>query len=144
MSSKTIKLLAENLQKELHTLNQNSFKVHQKDLQKKNEAMLAYKKLQLLRAGKTLDNETASVLAKKYSTTELKLPAVDMSFVDHIVEKKGAHNRLDHHHLDTMIVFLSSQRVYHELLERYNPGLTASKDNHVKKTANRVGLEIPE
>lgn len=40
--------------------------------------------------------------------------------------------------------FLRSQRVYSELVERYNPGLTMEQNENVRRTANRVGLGVPD
>ncbi|KAI0721826.1 hypothetical protein C8T65DRAFT_565265 [Cerioporus squamosus] len=39
--------------------------------------------------------------------------------------------------------FLHSQQMHKVLLERYNPLLGLSVEDRVKKTANRVGLDMP-
>ncbi|KAH9943106.1 uncharacterized protein BXZ73DRAFT_97161 [Epithele typhae] len=39
--------------------------------------------------------------------------------------------------------FLKSQQMHKMLLERYNPLLGLSVEDRVKKTANRVGLNMP-
>lgn len=46
-------------------------------------------------------------------------------------------------HLKNIEMFLTNQREYEELIERYNPGKKLSQDEKVKRTANKVGLEIP-
>ncbi|CCH43654.1 hypothetical protein BN7_3207 [Wickerhamomyces ciferrii] len=47
-------------------------------------------------------------------------------------------------HIQDIANFLSYQRTYQELIERYNPGLTMTQEDKVRKTANRVGLDLPE
>ncbi|KAH9853704.1 hypothetical protein C2E23DRAFT_711279, partial [Lenzites betulinus] len=48
-----------------------------------------------------------------------------------------------HHDTRNAATFLRSQRIYRILLERYNPLLGLSKEEHMKRTANRVGLNMP-
>lgn len=47
-------------------------------------------------------------------------------------------------HFNNIHEFLRSQREYMELLERYNPGLTMTQEDNVRKTAAKVGLQVPE
>ncbi|KAL6948746.1 hypothetical protein ACO0QE_001219 [Hanseniaspora vineae] len=46
-------------------------------------------------------------------------------------------------HLKEVSDFLINQSEYDELVERYNPGLTMSQEEKVKRTAQKVGFEIP-
>lgn len=48
-------------------------------------------------------------------------------------------------HYQDVITFLNNQREYDELVERYNLGefKNMSQDERVKRTANRVGLDVP-
>ncbi|RPD61872.1 hypothetical protein L226DRAFT_571277 [Lentinus tigrinus ALCF2SS1-7] len=39
--------------------------------------------------------------------------------------------------------FMHSQEMHKTLLERYNPLLGLSTEDHLKKTAHRVGLDMP-
>jgi len=45
--------------------------------------------------------------------------------------------------LNNVHQYLKNQREYFELLTRYNPGLLMSQADNVSKTANKVGLEVP-
>ncbi|RCK62979.1 ATP synthase assembly factor FMC1, mitochondrial [Candida viswanathii] len=45
--------------------------------------------------------------------------------------------------LENVHQYLKNQREYFDLLTRYNPGLLMSQSDNVSKTANRVGLEVP-
>lgn len=45
--------------------------------------------------------------------------------------------------LNNVHLYLKNQREYFDLLTRYNPGLLMSQSDNVSKTANRVGLEVP-
>ncbi|KAL6944490.1 hypothetical protein ACO0RG_001227 [Hanseniaspora osmophila] len=46
-------------------------------------------------------------------------------------------------HFKEVSDFLINQSEYDELVERYNPGLTMSQEEKVKRTAQKVGFEIP-
>jgi len=41
------------------------------------------------------------------------------------------------------LAYLRSQRVYVELLERYNPGMNMDDEERVRLTARRVGMDLP-
>ena len=45
--------------------------------------------------------------------------------------------------LNNVHLYLKNKREYFDLLTRYNPGLLMSQSDNVSKTANRVGLEVP-
>ncbi|KAF8328696.1 uncharacterized protein EI90DRAFT_1515659 [Cantharellus anzutake] len=45
--------------------------------------------------------------------------------------------------INNAALFLKSQREYDELLARYNPLQDVTSEEHVKATANRVGLNMP-
>jgi ATP synthase assembly factor FMC1, mitochondrial len=57
------------------------------------------------------------------------------------VLKEGSDKDLKFGH--EVLNYLKNQRVYSELLERYNPGLDEGQER-VKLSARRVGLELPE
>jgi len=44
---------------------------------------------------------------------------------------------------ENALTFLRSQRTYKELLVRYNPLHDLTSEEHLKATANRVGLNMP-
>ncbi|OOF97230.1 hypothetical protein ASPCADRAFT_3851 [Aspergillus carbonarius ITEM 5010] len=39
--------------------------------------------------------------------------------------------------------YAKAQRVYAELVERYNPGMTLDEEERIRLTARRVGLDLP-
>ncbi|SCU90930.1 LAMI_0E04126g1_1 [Lachancea mirantina] len=50
--------------------------------------------------------------------------------------------RIDH--IRDIASFVQNQHEYEELIDRYNPGLKMSQAEKVKRTAAKVGLEVPE
>ncbi|TFK93925.1 hypothetical protein K466DRAFT_477738 [Polyporus arcularius HHB13444] len=48
-----------------------------------------------------------------------------------------------YHDMRNVATFMRSQQMHKALLERYNPLLGLSVEDHLKKTANRVGLNMP-
>lgn len=107
-----------------------------KDLEK-NKARLMYSKLQLIKA------------RKPTTDVEAQIKALELGKVDYPVLKTDAVRELldsedDVTNLHNVVTYLRNQREYNELLERYNPGLTMSQEDNVRKTANMVGLAVPE
>ncbi|KAJ5861102.1 uncharacterized protein N7529_008412 [Penicillium soppii] len=45
---------------------------------------------------------------------------------------------------DQLAQYARAQRVYCDLLERYNPGMSMDEEEKIRLTANRVGFELPE
>ncbi|OBA23185.1 hypothetical protein METBIDRAFT_38113 [Metschnikowia bicuspidata var. bicuspidata NRRL YB-4993] len=131
------KALYKELQKELLTAHK---KVHlhrwKKDFEK-NKARLTYDKMQLIRSRQSAEKVQAQLDALESGKAEI--PPLDSSKVRNLLDSKE-----DLHNLQNVTAYLKNQRVYNELLERYNPGLTMSQGDNVRKTANMVGLSIPE
>ena len=46
--------------------------------------------------------------------------------------------------MEQYLIYLRSQRIYGQLLERYNPGMGMDEDQRVRLTARRVGMDMPE
>lgn len=138
MSGTTFKLFV----KELEQFGSASMKRRSTDTAKKEKALLLYKRMQFKKAGKKLtprqDEELVKSVKARFSAQAPK-PNVDMlSYLD------SSTNSVDRHHTVDIALFLRSQRVYEELLERYNPGISMKQTDKVRKTARRVGLEVPE
>ncbi|KAI0771916.1 hypothetical protein BD413DRAFT_547009 [Trametes elegans] len=72
-------------------------------------------------------------------------PNTVTSHVRAIFEERRDGNDNEHFYLDmrNAATFLRSQRNHKMLLERYNPLLGLSTEERVKKTAHRVGLDMP-
>ncbi|KIK97986.1 hypothetical protein PAXRUDRAFT_824367 [Paxillus rubicundulus Ve08.2h10] len=47
------------------------------------------------------------------------------------------------HDIDNIVTFMRSQREYKTLLERYNPLVDLTSEEHIEATARRVGLNMP-
>ncbi|KAH9894320.1 hypothetical protein C8Q73DRAFT_790871 [Cubamyces lactineus] len=57
--------------------------------------------------------------------------------------RDGNDNERFLHDMRNAATFMRSQRMHKTLLERYNPLLGLSTEERVKKTAHRVGLDMP-
>lgn len=139
------KQIYKSLRQELLIIQNKSAKVHaERDLEK-SKALLTYKKLTLLKQGKDI-----SELDQKLKDLENGVVAESKSLKDgHILlelikEPKSTPTPYQLNNLNNIVTFLNSQRVYTELLERYNPGLTMTQEDNVRKTANKVGLSVPQ
>lgn len=133
--------LYKELQKELSIINQKTLKAHGEKELKNRKAKLQYQKYQLIREKmptKHIDEQLAKV-----DSGEMKAPRINSSIIKEIVEEKEA-TKMNLMHMKNITTFLRSQRVYTELIERYNPGLTMDQEDKVRRTANRVGLLVPE
>ncbi|KAJ5964251.1 uncharacterized protein N7479_004127 [Penicillium vulpinum] len=45
---------------------------------------------------------------------------------------------------DQFAQYARAQRVYSELLERYNPGMSMDEEEKIRLTARRVGFDLPD
>lgn len=131
------------LLRELGIINRRSHKVHAEKELEKTKARLQYKKIQLIRAKQSteeVDQELKSVIA-----ANSRPQRTHTALIRDLVQETPSHlSRVHLENLKNVGVFLNSQRVYTELIERYNPGLTMSQLDNVSKSANRVGLKVPE
>lgn len=131
------KKLYKELQKELVVAHRKSFSARWKKDLEKNKARLMYEKLQLIKARKPTAEVEAQL--KALEAGKIEYPPLDTSAVRKLVDSED-----DIQNLHNVVTYLKNQRVYNELLERYNPGLTLSQEENVRKTANMVGLAVPE
>lgn len=130
------KLLAE-LAAEVQLAKRKAFEVRWKRDLKENKARLAYEKIRCIKAKQPV-NEIDRKL-KKLEAGEIEYPDFPAGNLLMLAESEN-----DTHNLKNLVTFLQNQRVYNELLERYNPGLTMTQEDNVRKTANMVGLSVPE
>lgn len=131
------KKLYKELQKELVAAHRKSHSARWKKDLEKNKARLVYEKLQLIKARRPTTDVEAKI--KTLEKGKIEYPPLETSTVRKLVDSEN-----DIHNLQNVITYLKNQRVYNELLERYNPGLTMSQEDNVRKTANMVGLAVPE
>ncbi|CAR27620.1 hypothetical protein ZYGR_0N01020 [Zygosaccharomyces rouxii] len=125
---------------------------------KQQLALLTYRRMNIAReqAKKDIDpstrmklikdmatlNKRVEILKQKAPENDKKLLFVqDTSFLrDQILSAQD-----DRHiqHLEDIAAFVDNQREYDELIERYNPGARMSQEEKVKRTANKVGFQMP-
>ncbi|GCE97460.1 hypothetical protein ZYGM_001311 [Zygosaccharomyces mellis] len=134
-------------------------RIAQKAAERKQQlALLTYRRMNIAReqAKKDLDSATRmkllkdmSLLNKRVEILKQKVPendkkllfVQDTSFLrDQILSVQD-----DRHiqHLEDISAFIDNQREYDELIERYNPGIRMSQEERVKRTANKVGFQMP-
>lgn len=109
---------------------------------KKRIALLSYQRINAIK-----DNQTEKVadintkLADLKKQTEDPVVEVDSKLLEALKPtQETAHNV---EHISDIANFLSYQRTYNELIERYNPGLSMTQEDKIRKTAHRVGFELP-
>lgn len=120
-----------------------SHQTHLKEILKKQDALVQYKRMQYVNAGKQLTKEEDAKLVEDVKRKFLsQMPKIDVELLSHL--DKEEHHPIETEHVENIATFLDSQRIYIELLERYNPGISMKQTDKVKKTARRVGLEVPE
>lgn len=116
---------------------------HLKEIMKKQDALVQYKRMQYVNAGKQLSKEEDDNLVENVKNTFAgQMPKIDVGLLKHL-DKEELHP-VEVEHVTNITTFLDSQREYVELLERYNPGISMKQTDKVRKTARRVGLEVPE
>lgn len=110
---------------------------------KKKIALLNYQRLNAI---KSKDAEKLKQinedLKKTNQETEDPQVEVDPVLLEGLKPSKETPKNIKH--VQDVANFLSYQRTYQELIKRYNPGLTMTQEDNVRKTAHRVGLEIPD
>ncbi|CDO95526.1 unnamed protein product [Kluyveromyces dobzhanskii CBS 2104] len=127
---------------------------------KKQLALLTYNRIQLVRQQqeKGLDLMTKTKLVKQLSAVAKKIEVLKNEDVskskqllfydqskhikDIVVSLKDDPRSLEH--LKDVGHFVVNQSEYEQLIERYNPGLKMSQEEKVQRTANKVGLQVPE
>lgn len=129
--------LLQQLAQEIQIAKKKTFQVQWNRQLKENKARLAYEKIQKIK------------LKQPFTEIDLKLKKLNAGEIDYPVFENGKLFSLleegkDVHNLENVVTFLQNQRIYNELLERYNPGLTMLQEDNVRKTANMVGLDVPQ
>ncbi|OUT19907.1 hypothetical protein CAS74_005026 [Pichia kudriavzevii] len=103
-----------------------SHETHMREILKKQDALVQYKPL----------------VEEVKKTFASQMPKLDIGLLKYL--DKEQHHPVEEEHLRNLATFLDSQREYVELLERYNPGISMKQTDKVRKTARRVGLDVPE
>lgn len=110
---------------------------------KKTLALLNYQRLNAIKS-KEADKliQINKDIKKANKETEDPQVEVDSILLEGLKVTKETPKNIKH--IQDIANFLSYQRTYQELIERYNPGLTMTQEDKVRRTANRVGLDLPE
>lgn len=129
---------------------------------KKQVALLTYKKINLIRENQTTDPQARSKTTAQLYQLNKKLELLKKNDPS---KSKHLHFYEDAHQLKKMIVqaepadesitekrlqhfrdiagFMQNQMEFEQLVERYNPGLRMDQEEKVKRTAAKVGLQVP-
>lgn len=137
----TLAALRKNLKQELITIQNESNKIHGEKEMQQQKALLQYKKFNLIKQGKSgreIEEELKVLKSNSLQLDTLK----DSTLLNGLVPEK-TESPYVLNHISTVISFLKSKREHGDLLLRYNPGLSMEQEDRVRKTARRVGLEIP-
>ncbi|ODQ81661.1 hypothetical protein BABINDRAFT_159923 [Babjeviella inositovora NRRL Y-12698] len=142
----TYKTLFRQLHNELSIICAKSGKHQAEQTLKKQTALWQYKKLNLIKLGMSIKEVEEKLLQSKMDSKIIvpAHPEADTHALLGRTPEQEATEYRDLQHIANITTFLQSQRVYQELLERYNPGMNMEQSDKVRKTAHRVGLELPE
>lgn len=99
----------------------------------KQQLLLSYKK----KLGRTVSDQSEPV---RTTDTSLQFDDGGIALLREVLQN-GSEKDLQFGR--EVLNYLNNQRVYSELLERYNPGLDEGQER-VRRSARRVGLELPE
>ncbi|KAI5968765.1 hypothetical protein CANMA_002201 [Candida margitis] len=98
-------------------------------------------KLESLKQAQLKQVEEGQGGALNQERTELQ----DLTTLHNIIDDKiGINTNYELNNLNNVATYLRNQREYFDLLVRYNPGLLMDQQENVSKSANRVGLDVPE
>lgn len=137
----SVRQLYKRIYKEFFIINRKSCEAQSKKELERQRAKLQYEKFQLIRAKKSTKH--LDELLENLGEGVKKMPKVKSQELKGLV-KEGQQDPVSLRNLHNIGTFLRSQRVYSELVERYNPGLTMEQNENVRRTANRVGLGVPD
>ncbi|KAG5421146.1 hypothetical protein I9W82_000236 [Candida metapsilosis] len=155
----TFKQLYRAISQELLAYETKTLAAQQQKENTKLTAYYTYLKSVAQRDGKPVDDLTSKLKSLKKaklqqeqrittgaSSLEEQSPELkDLTTLHNIIDDKvGINNNYELNNLNNVATFLKNQREYFELLVRYNPGLLMDQQENVSKSANRVGLDVPE
>lgn len=110
---------------------------------KKRIALLSYQRINAI---KERDVSKTSELTKKLEEVKKQTEDPQVKVDPKLLEGVKAAQQSGHsvEHINDIANYLSYQRTYNELIERYNPGLSMTQEDKIRKTAHRVGFELPD
>lgn len=131
--------LRSKVSQELAHVNTSTVRSNAKRALAKHNALMAYKRMQVTPAPHITDPKTAELEKAVASAEGSALPEL----VEILVETGTQPTQREISRIKNTASFLESQRVYLELLERYNPGMRMDQGENVQRSAQRVGLLVP-
>lgn len=129
------------LYKELLFTHRSIWKLRWDKEMEKRKAHLHYLRLQQIRKRK--DTEGIDKDLEKIQNEKTAVQPLNTKVIRDLIQDAEP-TKMELNNLRNIALFLNSQRNYTELLERYNPGLSMTQEDNVRKTARRVGMMIPE
>ncbi|AMD20534.1 HDL210Wp [Eremothecium sinecaudum] len=130
---------------------------------KKKIALVTYEKIQLAREQAQVKGSNENInlttrmmkLNKELEQLKNSDPSKSKKFLFYPRAREFRETLLEQHasgetlqrrsqHMKDIAAFLVNQMEYDELVERYNPGMKMSQEEKVKRTAARVGLQVPK
>lgn len=130
------KKLALQLGAEIQLAKNKAFEAKWKTELKEKKARAAYEKLNRIKTKQLYDDVDLKI--KNLNAGEIEYPDFGKARLVDLLEQSD-----DVHNLQNVVTFLQAQRTYNELIQRYNPSLTMTQEDNVRKTANMVGLSVP-
>lgn len=112
-------------------------------VRQQNETKDALLSAKLFKELQSLNRQVDALKRERVENDKTLLFARDTALIrESLSENEGDAGRLLQH-LHDMGSFLTNQREYDELIERYNGSSKLTQEETVKRTAGRVGLDIP-
>ncbi|KAI5963522.1 uncharacterized protein KGF55_002402 [Candida pseudojiufengensis] len=143
----TFKQIYRSISKELLIYENKTIELNSKNENKKLITYYNYLKQNAIKNGKTNEVNELNEKLKNLSsqTTHKNKELKDLNLLNNIIDDKiGINNSYELNNLNNVLIYLKNQREYFELLIRYNPGLIFDQQENVQKSANRVGLDVPQ
>ncbi|KAJ5788559.1 hypothetical protein N7457_003549 [Penicillium paradoxum] len=89
-------------------------------------------------------SSTPSPLHQRLQNIFRSVPASQTAASAFSIPKTEEERTLRVQEADQFAQYARAQRVYCELLERYNPGMTMDEEEKIRLTARRVGFDLPD
>ncbi|KAH3684990.1 hypothetical protein WICPIJ_004022 [Wickerhamomyces pijperi] len=145
MSSQPLRKAYQNLQNQLLiNIKKSTIKQNAEDV-KKRIALLTYQRINALRDSTPDSNTKIMEINRKIDTLKKSSNDPQVQIEEKLANGlKLQESERNDKHIDDIANYLSYQRTYQELIERYNPGLTMTQKDKIQKTAHKVGFELPK
>ncbi|KAJ5374056.1 hypothetical protein N7517_006062 [Penicillium concentricum] len=89
-------------------------------------------------------HEKLRAVFRSEPTTSSLQPSSKSNALPFSIPKTDEERTLRVQEADQLAQYARAQRIYCELLERYNPGMGMDEEEKIRLTARRVGFDLPE